>query len=101
MVEMNSFFSSASEGDDIITDFSSNDLLVVDLSVFADEAELLAAVTYSGSDAIVDFGNGNQVTLVGVSTLTSDDVSVTNTGYTNVIPIIDDGVPAPGSADII
>jgi hypothetical protein len=62
-------------GDDIITDFSSDED-VIDLSAFAGSRyDLMQHITQTGNDVNIDLGNGDSVTLEGVdlNSLHTDD----------------------------
>ena len=68
-------------GNDTILDFelpgaAYGDIIQIASSVMGSREQVLAAVTYSGGNAILDLGGGNHVTLVGVSNLSADDFSI-------------------------
>jgi VCBS repeat-containing protein len=54
-------------GANLVTDFAFNDRLQFDASLFASVADILNATSDSGAGAVIDDGNGNTVTLAGVT----------------------------------
>jgi len=50
-------------GNDVITDFERYDRIVVTKEVYANAAEILANAVQSGANVVLDFGDGNSVTL--------------------------------------
>jgi VCBS repeat-containing protein len=69
------FVFNAKFGQDTITDFGAGDLIQFDKDVFADFASVLASASQSGSDVIINAGNGNSIILQNIllSNLHSSD----------------------------
>jgi len=66
------FIFATGSGEDVVTDFSSGDLLDLRrLSSVNTHTEVMAAATQVGGDTVFDFGDGDTLTLLGVN---SDDI---------------------------
>ena len=63
------FVFATGDGKDVITDFEAGDMLDLRrMTSVASEIEVLAfATTYVGADTVIDFGDGDSVTLMGVA----------------------------------
>lgn len=72
------FVFSKDSGNDVISDFERYDRIVVTKEVYANAAEILANAEQSGSNVVLDFGDGNSVTLQNtqLSTLTTSHFGV-------------------------
>lgn len=80
---LDSFVFQVGSGVDMITDFAnpgakSGDVIYVSKSIYSTPQAILSHITYSDGDAILDFGGGNKVLIVGVgdSALTTHDFVV-------------------------
>lgn len=68
---------SRGNGKDVVYDFQYGDKLAVSSSVYHTTKEVLDHTSYSGTKAVIDFGLGDNVTIVGITGhLTASDISI-------------------------
>lgn len=75
----NSFVFASGDGTDVIYGFSpTNDLIAISSAIYTSAASVLSHVAYTSIGAVIDFGNNNNVTLMGIGSgaLTTADFSI-------------------------